>query len=263
MGWMMNDARVVTALAVRERLGLTGQCLFVSLARHCLQKNSYGLVAAFGEFARKHPEAHLVIAGRPEDIRYYRQIARLRDSLPCRERIHLRDHATAPAELLAAADGFVLDSFFEGWPLASMEALFAGVPVVLSDVGGAREQIGDDPSRGYLVSNPLGDPLSVDWDSVGAARYRMQPNRDELVAAMERLVDDREYYLSGREHLAAESAARFSADICLGRHADVLRAVVAGTDLPATEPYELRNATFGVQPGGYADKSPTYSKPAS
>ena len=53
-----------------------------------------------------------------------------------------------PPHLLAAADGFVLDSFFEGWSLASMEALFAGVPMVLSEVGGAREQIGDDPSVG-------------------------------------------------------------------------------------------------------------------
>ena len=249
--------------AVRRRLGLTGEYLFVSLARHCLQKNSYGLVTAFGEFAQKYPEAHLVIAGRPDDIRYYRQVLRLRDSLSCRERIHLRDHVSAPAELLAAADGFVLDSFFEGWSLASMEALFAGVPVVLSDVGGAREQIGDDPSRGCLVSNPLGDPLSVDWESVGATRYRMQPNRDELVAAMERLVDDREYYLSGREHLAAESAARFSAHSCLERHAAVLHAVVNGTTLPATVPYELRSAMFGRQRSGSAAKSSTCSKHAS
>jgi glycosyltransferase involved in cell wall biosynthesis len=215
----------------RRLFGLTDEYLFVSLARHCLQKNSYGLVAAFGELARRRPEAHLVIAGRPDDASYYRRVLRLRASMPCRDRIHLRDHVAAPSELLAAADGFVLDSFFEGWSLASMEALFAGLPVVLSDVGGAREQIGDDPARGYLVANPLGDPLSVDWESMGAARFRPQRNRDEFAAAMEHLVANREDYLCHRQRLAVESAGRFSADVCLSQHAAALRAVVADEDL--------------------------------
>jgi glycosyltransferase involved in cell wall biosynthesis len=220
--------------AVRSRLGLTSEYLFVSLARYCLQKNTYGLLAAFAEVARDHSDAHLVVAGRPDDIRYYRQVLRLRDSLPCRDRIHLRDHVTAPAELLAAADGFVLDSFFEGWSLASMEALFAGLPVVISEVGGAREQVGDGHARGHVVANPLGDPLRVNWDAAGAAQYAPQVNRDELAAAMGDLVVHRDRYLGSREQLAAESAARFSADACLAQHAAVLRAVVAGADLPVS-----------------------------
>ena len=162
--------------AVRGRLGLTNEYVFVSLARHCQQKNSYGLIKAFGDVARHHPEMHLVIAGRADQSRYYRHLLRLRDDLHCRDRIHLRDHAAAPAELLAAADGFVLDSFFEGWSLASMEALFAGVPVVLSEVGGAREQIGSKPERGYLVTNPLGDPLQC---GLGLCGRRPVPAADQ------------------------------------------------------------------------------------
>lgn len=174
-------------------------------------------------------------APQPNEIRYYRQVLRLRDNLPCRDRIHLRDHLASPRELLAAADGFILDSFFEGWSLASMEALFTGLPVVLSDVGGAREQIGDDAARGYLVANPLGDPLTMDWESIGSARYRSQVNRDEFVTAMDHLVAGRKDYLSHRDRLAAESAARFSADACLARHAAVLRAVAVGADLLGTD----------------------------
>jgi glycosyltransferase involved in cell wall biosynthesis len=218
--------------ATRERLGLSGEYLFLSLARHSLQKNTYGLLAAFGELAQRRPEAHLVVAGRSDDMRYFKKVVQLRGSLSCRDRIHLRDHATTPAALLAAADGFVLDSFFEGWPLASMEALFAGVPVVLSDVGGAREQVAGNPARGYVVSNPLGDPLAVNWESVGAARYRPQVNREEFAAAMDRLIADRERYLAVRAQLAAESAQRFHADVCLDRHAAVLRAVAARDELP-------------------------------
>jgi glycosyltransferase involved in cell wall biosynthesis len=268
----VDDERRVSGdrAAVRARLGLADEYVFVSLARHCQQKNSYGLLTAFGELARQHPEAHLVIAGKPDQPRYYRQMLRLRDELACRDRIHLRNHVAAPAELLAAADGFVLDSFFEGWSLASMEALFAGLPVVLSEVGGAREQIGDKPERGYLVPNPLGDPFSVmDWASIGMARYRPQLNRDELVSAMHDLVADRERYRSNRERLAAESAARFSADSCLAQHAAVLTAVATGTQLPGSPDAQAASVTLLrmvvasalFQPCAAPSRSPAQSLP--
>ena len=223
-----DERRLVADRSVaRERLGLTDEYLFAALGRHCVEKNAFGLVTAFAEVARRRTEAHLVIAGHLQDIRYYRQVLRLRDSLPCRDRVHLRDHIAAPATLLAAADGFVLDSFHESGPLVSMEALFAGVPVVLSDVGGAREQVGGNPARGYLVANPLGDPLSVTLESMAAAQYRPQANRHEFAAAMECLIAGRADYLANRQQLAAESAGRFSAGTCLARYATVLRAAAA------------------------------------
>ena len=233
---------------VRGRLGLADEYLFVSLARHCLQKNTYGLVTAFGELARHHPEVHLVIAGRPDEIRYYRQVRRLRDSLPWRDRIHLRDHVAAPAELLAAADGFVHNAFFEGGPLVSMEALCAGLPVVLSDACGAREQIRDDRACGFVVANPLGDPLNADWESMGAARYRPQMNRDEFATAMEYLVAHRDDYLRDRERLAAESTMRFSASVCLARHAAVLLAVATGADCRAATTPTPAVLTIAIRP---------------
>jgi hypothetical protein len=105
---------------------------------------------------------------------------------------------------------------------------------VLSEVGGAREQIADDPDHGYLVSNPLGDPIAVTWESLAAARFRPQVNREELATAMDQLVIDRERYLDNRQCLAAKSAKRFSANVCLEGHAAVLRAVATGADLPGS-----------------------------
>lgn len=218
----------------RARLGLRDEYLFVSLARHCLQKNSYGLVAAFADVAARHPDAHLVIAGRADDPAYFTQLLRLREALPCRDRIHLRDHTPAPTALLAAADSFVLDSFFEGWSLASMEALHAGVPVVLSEVGGAREQVGEGDERGHVVANPLGDPLRVDWQTIREARFARQVNRPALVTAMRSMIVHRALWLDAREDLARESAARFHPDVCLRRHAEVL-AIAAAEGCPSVE----------------------------
>ena len=82
--------------------------------------------------------------------------------------------------VLAAADAFVLNSFFEGWSLASMEAIFTGLPVVLSEVGGAREQVGENGERGIVVENPLGDPGVTDWRSVTRARFNLPGQSQSL-----------------------------------------------------------------------------------
>jgi len=213
--------------AARASLGIKEEFLFVSLGRHCMQKNSYGLVSAFEEVAAQHRDAHLVIAGRVDDPAYFLQVQRLRDSLKCRERVHLRDNIADPERLLAAADAFVLNSFFEGWALASMEALCAGLPVVVSDVGGAREQVGSsEQGRGYLVPNPIGDSGKINWNTMREARFQRQFNRGALISAMNSLVSERSAWLGARERLIRESAARFHPDVCLAGHALVLRDVI-------------------------------------
>lgn len=215
------------ALPAREDargvLGLDSEYLFLCLARYCLQKNTYGLVRAFARVADRYPEAHLLVAGRLDDARYAAQIRALADSLPCRDRIHLRDHLPDPALLLAAADGFVLDSFFEGWSLASLDALAAGLPVVLADVGGAREQLAGPEPPGFLVPNPLGDPLVVNWDTISRARFAEQANEDELVEAMSSLIAEREAWLARRTAIAEEARERFNPRIWVERHAEILR----------------------------------------
>lgn len=215
---------IVDRSQARLWLGLQDEFLFVSLARYVLQKNGYGLVAAFADVARKYPEAHLVMAGRVDDGIYTEQVRRLRNALPEWKQIHLRQNQPNPSALLAAADCFVLNSFFEGWPLASMEALSAGLPVIISDVGGAREQVGDDGSRGYVVPNPIGDPELASWQAAARLRFETQQNKNALVNAMTSVIRDREHWARVRTELAAASKRRFSVRTCAEQHAKVLRA---------------------------------------
>ena len=212
----------------RAALGLKDEFLFLCLARYDSNKNQFGLMSAFDEVAARHPEAHLLMAGPVGEPVYCTQVRQAWEKLAARDRVHMRDHASDPALLFAAADGFVLNSFFEGGPLVTMEALHAGVPVVASDVGGVRDQLGTDGSRGYAVRNPFGDPLEVNWATIGSACYARQMNRDELIEAMCALVREREQRAVKRDELAAESAARFHPDHCLRAHAALLHSCVTG-----------------------------------
>jgi glycosyltransferase involved in cell wall biosynthesis len=221
---------------MRRALGVGDRQLFVSLARHCMQKNTYGLVDAFCDFAEQGGDADLLVAGHAEDPRYTAQVLALKDRRPGGRRVHLRGHALDPRQLLAAADCFVLDSFFEGWSLASMEALTAGLPVITSDVGGAREQLALSGDVGVLVANPLGDPLAVDWETMGAARFRRQANRDELVAVLATAVERREAWAGARDEIARRSVAAFDPDVCLQRHADVLLSALGSEAEPSRVP---------------------------
>ena len=230
-----RSAPVDRSLA-RAALGLRDEFLFVSLARFGLQKNTFGLVTAFAEVAERYPDSHLLVAGRADDALYFEHVRRHAGTLAGADRIHLRGHCANAAALLSASDAFVLDSFFEGWPLATMEALAVGVPVVSSDVGGAREQIGDAGRRGHVVDNPAGDPELLDWQVISDLRFRPQGNRAQLVDAMSAVVEGRDRWAAGRGALRDEARAAFPAGTCLRRHASVLRAVASGQPLPLAVP---------------------------
>ena len=212
----------------RAWLGLEDEFLFISLGRYVFQKNAYGLMAAFAEVARTFPQAHLLIAGRMDDPSYMKQLWLLRSQMREPHRIYLRDNLSNPSALFSAADGFVMNSFFEGWPLASMEALCSGLPLVMSDVGGAREQVGLDGRHGYIIPNPAGNSEIANWESAARERFRHQNNKDDLIRAMNLLISNRKNWEILRPALAEEAKLRFSADVCIKRYADILeRATVS------------------------------------
>jgi glycosyltransferase involved in cell wall biosynthesis len=98
------------------------------------------------------------------------------------------------ADHLAAADAFCLSSIWEGVPLAAMEAVQLGTPIVATAVGGLPELISDGRS-GRLVEarNPraLADALrEVLTDPERAGYYAGNAREDlELNFSTERMIE--------------------------------------------------------------------------
>jgi hypothetical protein len=73
----------------------------------------------------------------------------------------------------------------------------------------------------------------MDWRKFTRARFSSQVNRAALVAALSAIIEDRERWRSARAELRAESLARFSTDVCVRRHAEVLTRAAQGVELSA------------------------------
>ena len=91
-------------------------------------------------------------------------------------------YRTDVARLLSAADIFTLSSHHEGLPVALMEALALGLPVVATTAGGVPDAAGD----AGLVSD-VGDPAAL---AAGYVRLANDPaERERLAAAATRRAD--------------------------------------------------------------------------
>ena len=92
-------------------------------------------------------------------------IAQLHQELGLGKGFRLLGYRADVPEILAGSDAFVLASKYEGYPIAVMEALTIGLPVVSTDVGGVPETVAEGV-EGFLV--PSGDP-----EALAAALLRM------------------------------------------------------------------------------------------
>ena len=98
------------------------------------EKGVFELVEAFAELHARRPGLRLSLAGEG------REQGRLEERI---EELGIADAVDvlgwiageAKVDLLRSAACFVLPSYYEGLPLALLEAMLAGAPVVASDVG--------------------------------------------------------------------------------------------------------------------------------
>jgi glycosyltransferase involved in cell wall biosynthesis len=105
--------------------------------------------------AAAEPRLHIAIAGRGE---LAATLERQAAAAGLGTRLHLLGLRQDVANVLAAADVFVLPSLSEGLPLALLEAMFAARPIVASAVGDVPVALAGG-AAGLLV--PPGDPLAL------------------------------------------------------------------------------------------------------
>ncbi len=137
--------------------------LFVCVAGLRPQKNPALLLEAFHRGPASDPRAHLLFVGRGA---LKSELERQIGASGLQERVHLLGLRSDIAEILNAADVFVLSSDYEGNPLVVLEAMAAGKPMISTAVGGVPELV--EGGCGLLV--PSGDAQALSK----AMRYMLE-----------------------------------------------------------------------------------------
>jgi glycosyltransferase involved in cell wall biosynthesis len=129
----------------RARLGYRDEDLVVAtVGRADPVKGWDVLLRAFVEARRSLPHARLLLAGSvdaPNERTFHGDLMRLTVEHGAAEAVRFTGRLPTVADVLGAADVFVLPSRSEGHSLALVEAIRAGLPCVASAVGGAPELI--------------------------------------------------------------------------------------------------------------------------
>jgi glycosyltransferase involved in cell wall biosynthesis len=138
------------AKRLREKLGVKPSGLLIgTVGRLAPEKNQEVLLQTLRRLRVARVDAHLVIAG---DGPLREHLQRRAASLEVADRISFIGELEDVRPVLAAMDVFVLPSLaVESFSNAALEAMSMCRPVILSDIGGAREMI-DDGVEGYVVS---------------------------------------------------------------------------------------------------------------
>jgi glycosyltransferase involved in cell wall biosynthesis len=118
-----------------------GSFVWLAVGRLAPAKDYPNLLRAFAQVRSANPKTSLWIAGEGDS-------AYLHHAMQEKSEVQLLGLRPDIAELLDAADGFVLSSAWEGMPLALAEAMAMEKPVVATDVGGVRELVGE---AGFVI----------------------------------------------------------------------------------------------------------------
>ncbi len=150
------------------------------------EKDLFTWLRAFALVARRYPSARCVLVGDGRGDNTKAELERLAEELGISHQVQFPGYRSNLQSVYAAFDVFVLSSRREGLPNCILEAMAMGLPVVTTDVAGAKELV-KDGNTGYVV--PIGDA-------------------DGLAAALLKIVEDpalrKRFGQAGRQRIESE-----------------------------------------------------------
>ncbi len=153
--------------------------MILNVARLNRQKAQHNLIAAMPVVLEQIPDAELIIAGQGDlEAELQNQV----NTLGLSEHVHLIGTRDDVRRVMAAADLFALPSSWEGLPVALLEAMEAGLPVLATAVGDIPSVI--DGQAGYLIddNNPKTVADAIIHALTDDARHDKVQRATELVA---------------------------------------------------------------------------------
>lgn len=160
----------------RSILGDPSRTMLIAVGRLTAQKGYHDLLTAFALLRATHPSSALVIVGRGD---LQAELVERVTNLGLDGHVFLLGARTDVPRLLAVSDVFVSTSHWEGLPVAVLEGMAAGLPVVATAVGDVPRVVvegtgfvtppGDPEAFAAALRTLLDDPILL--QSLGAKAY--------------------------------------------------------------------------------------------
>lgn len=126
--------------AIRTELGISEDAIvLLSVGEVNENKNHRVAIEALSKIETKN--IHYVICGRGE---MEKSLTDLANQLGLNGRVHLTGYRNDVADFYQAADIFVFPSLREGLPVAVMESMASGLPIICNDIRGCADLIEND-----------------------------------------------------------------------------------------------------------------------
>ncbi len=143
----VTDFEQSLGVNIRDELNLSATDVLILMASNISHaKGQLDLMRAMGVLVEKFPNLHLLLAGKPLDthpdsLTYDAMLRQHASENNLSNNIHFLGWRSDTLDIMQTIDIYVSSSYSESFPDAVREAMLAGKPVIVTDVGGTFELI--------------------------------------------------------------------------------------------------------------------------
>lgn len=183
-------------------------------------KHQIGMVGVMEKLIKTHPEVKLLFVGNVIEQDYYEDVLNVIRSSPAKDHIifvPFFSHRHMGAFLRAHVDIFTLPTIQEGCSNAVLEAIYCRKPMVLTDVGNARDV--QNETACVVAKTAYGDPINLKHSDIAVyARQKDAANRDSLCGAFGAVLEQFDTYEAKARQVPAEWIETLSVTQMVGQY---------------------------------------------
>lgn len=141
----------ISPMAVRQQYKISNKSIVIAvIGRIEPLKGLKYLIEACGRLKNRLEEFYILVVGDVVDVSYLEECKLRAAEFGIQDRLIFTGYQDGVSQILNESDMFVLPSLFEAFPRSVIEAMGAGKPVIVTDVGGCSEAV-EDKASGFLV----------------------------------------------------------------------------------------------------------------
>lgn len=138
-------------ISIREQYGISRKSLVIAtIGRVERPKGQRDLIEACGRLRDRLPDFHILVVGEMVELPYLAECKDSARGFGIQDRVIFTGYHEEVVQVLRETDIFVLPSHLEAFPRSVIEAMGAGKPVIVTDVGGCPEAV-EDQISGFVV----------------------------------------------------------------------------------------------------------------